>query len=69
MKKAQAPQACLGNILYGWGTFWTKIYAVLSHCEVCRKIRTFNTFFKGKNWNFDTKKCSFDSLMVQVVEI
>ena len=31
-----------------WGTFWTKIYSVLSHCEVCRKIHTFNTFLRVK---------------------
>ena len=30
MKKAQALQACLVNILDGWGTFLTKIYAALS---------------------------------------
>ena len=47
-KKAQAPQACLGNILDGWGTFWTKIYVVLSHFTVCRKWRIFRKVFKVK---------------------
>ena len=60
---------CLGNILDGWGTFWTKISVVLSPCEVCRKLCIFYTFFKGKIWNFVTKISSYDSLMVQIFVI
>ena len=56
MKKAQAPQACLGNILDGWGTFWTKIYAVLSHFTVCRKLRIFHKVFKVKMGTLSPKK-------------
>ena len=56
MKKAQVPQACLGNILDGWGTFWTKIYAVLSHFTVCRKLRIFHKVFKVKMGTLSPKK-------------
>ena len=55
-KKAQAPQACLGNILDGWGTFWTKIYAVLSHLRVCPKLRIFHKVFKVKMGTLSPKK-------------
>ena len=55
-KKAQAPQACLGNILDGWGTFWTKIYAVLLHFTVCRKLRIFHKVFKVKMGTLSPKK-------------
>ena len=55
-KKAQAQQACLGNILDDWGTFWTKIYAVLLHFTVCQKIRIFHKVFKVKMGTLSPKK-------------
>ena len=67
MKKAQAPQACLGNILDGWGTFWTKISAALSPCEVCRKLCICHMVFKVKMGTLSTR--SYDSLIVQIFEI
>ena len=56
MKKAQAPQACLGDILDGWGTFWTKIYSVLSHFTVCRKLLIFHKVFRVKMGTLSPKK-------------
>ena len=55
-KNLPAYQQVLGNILDGWGTFWTKIYAVLSHFTVCRKLRIFHKVFKVKMGTLSPKK-------------
>ena len=63
-----APPARRGNILDGWGTFKTKLYAVLLHFTGCRKSRTINTVFKGNNLNFVTRINIFDSWVVQTAK-
>ena len=55
MKKTLAPPARRGNILDGWGTFGFNMSAVLSHCEVCRKLRFFYKVVRGKNGIFSPR--------------
>ena len=44
-KTCKHRKLCLGNILVGWGTFWTKTYVILVHIP----IFTNHTLFKTNN--------------------